>query len=139
MATARQRINKRLVDGLAADGNDRMIWDLDILGFGVRISPAGRISYVLQYRFEGRQRRYKIGVNGSPWTPETARQEAKRLLGQVADGADPQQYKIDDRAEISVATLCDLYLTEGLITRKLSSIASARSDIEHHIKPILGV
>lgn len=139
MAATRQRINKRLVDRLASDGSDRMIWDLDVLGFGVRISPAGRISYVLQYRFEGRQRRYKIGINGSPWTPETARLEAKRLLGQVADGDDPQQDKIDDRAEISVAELCDRYLSEGLITRKPGSIASARSDIEHHIKPILGI
>jgi hypothetical protein len=30
-----------------------------------------------------------IGRHGSPWTPDTARTEAKRLLGVVAGGTDP--------------------------------------------------
>lgn len=30
-----------------------------------------------------------IGRHGSPWTPDTARTEAKRLLGLVAGGKDP--------------------------------------------------
>ena len=43
-----------------------------------------------------------------------------------------------DRRAITVAQLCDLYLTEGLATRKPTSVAAARSKIENHIKPILG-
>ncbi len=139
MAAERQRISKRFVDGLAADGKDRIFWDSDILGFGLRVSAIGRITYILQYRIEGRQRRFKIGSHGSPWTPELARQEAKRLLGCVATGDDPQRVKFDERAELSVAQVCDLYLAEGLLTRKQTSIASARADIEHHIKPLLGM
>lgn len=135
----RQRINKRLVDSVRTGGVERLLWDSELLGFGVRVAPSGRLTYVLQYRLDGRQRRYKIGTHGSPWTPETARQEARRLLGSIADGDDPQQVKFEQRAELSVAEVCDLYLAEGLVTRKGSSISAARSDIKHHVKPLLGV
>jgi hypothetical protein len=37
-----------------------------------------------------------------------------------------------------VAELCDLYVAERLATRKPLSVASAKSDIENHIKPLLG-
>lgn len=50
--------------------------DAETRGFGVRVSADGRISYVVHYRFEGRQPGYRIGAQGSPWTPETARTEA---------------------------------------------------------------
>jgi integrase len=46
----------------------------------------------------GRQRFFTIGPHGSPWTPEKARREAKRLLGLVADGKDPA----DERAQASL-------------------------------------
>jgi integrase len=139
MTARSQRINKRLVDSIEADGTDRFLWDNGVLGFGLRVSKEGRKAYILQYRIDGRQRRYKIGIHGSPWTPETARQEAQRLLGSVASGDDPQQAKFDRRSELTVAQLCDVYLSEGLMTRKETSISDARSDIVHHIKPLLGV
>ncbi len=139
MTVKPQRINKRFVDSLAADGTERLLWDSDVLGFGVRVSKAGGVTYVLQYRAEGRPRRFKIGTHGSPWTPETARQDARRLLGSVANGDDPQQAKFDQRAELSVTQVCDLYLAEGLLTRKATSVTAARSDIEHHVKPLLGI
>ena len=139
MTATPQRINKRLVDTIEANGTDRFLWDSSVAGFGLRVSKSGGISYILQYRIEGRQRRFKIGTHGSPWTPETARQEARRLLGSIVSGEDPQDVKIGKRAELSVAQLCDLYLAEGLLTRKALSIDGARVDIVHHIKPLLGV
>lgn len=138
MANEGHRINKRLVDGLVADGQDRILWDSQLRGFGLRVSPLGRVTYILQYRVDGRERRYKIGKHGSPWTPETARQEARRLLGSVAEGDDPQQVRFDARAELSVSELCDLYIEEGLLTRKPASVSAARSDFENHVKPLLG-
>jgi integrase len=138
MSSERIRITKRIVDSLCADGMDRFLWDSDILGFGLRISPAGKLVYILQYRFEGRQRRFKIGPHGSPWTPETARSEAQSLLGKIVDGIDPQQEKIADRKEITLADLSEIYLSETLFTAKESSIRQARNNIENHILPLLG-
>ena len=77
------------------------IWDAGhnaVRGFGIR-RQRGDAVYVIKYRVFGRQRFVTIGRHGSPWTPETARREAKRLLGLVASGKDPQTEKAEARAK----------------------------------------
>lgn len=138
MAQERVRLTKRLIDGLEAEEADRFLWDSEVVGFGLKITAQGSFSYVLQYRFEGRSRRFKIGNHGSPWTVETARGEARSLLGKVADDIDPQEERVSERKELTIAELCDIYLEEGLVTAKESSIRQARTNIEGHIKPLIG-
>jgi integrase len=60
-----------------------------VKGFGVRRHGADARHYLLRYRFGGRQTFRKIGRHGSPFTPDTARQEARRLLGLIASGVNP--------------------------------------------------
>ncbi|HEX9324179.1 MAG TPA: site-specific integrase [Xanthobacteraceae bacterium] len=124
------------------------IWDAAVAGFGARRQRSQTVSYVLIYRTqEGRQRWHTIGRHGSPWTPETARAEALRLLGHIVDGADPAAIKQASRQAATVTELCDLYLADAeagrLLTRrkvpkKLSTLAIDRGRIERHIKPLLG-
>src|SRR4029077_3596540 len=64
------------------------IWDDAVRGFGCRRQRRAP-TYILKCRAGGRQRFVTIGPHGSPWTPDTARKEAKRLLGLVASGRDP--------------------------------------------------
>jgi hypothetical protein len=77
------------------------IWDggtEGVAGFGARRQRGDAISYVLLYRnAEGRLRRYTIGRHGAPWTPETARKEARLILGRVAKGDDPAAEKRERR------------------------------------------
>src|SRR3974390_3104808 len=125
-----------------------MIWDSSVTGFGARRQSSTAVSYVLFYRTsEGRQRWYTIGRHGAPWTPETAREEAKRLLGDVAHRADPAAEKRAARNAQTVSELCDLYFADAepgrLVTRrrspkKASTLATDRGRIERHIKPLLG-
>jgi len=138
MSQTRVKLTKRLVGDLKPSAKERFLWDNEVLGFGLRISPAGTITYVLQYRFEGRQRRFKIGLHGSPRTPETARQEARSLQGKIVDGIDPQQLRLNERKELTIAELGEIYLTETLITAKDSSVKAARNNIDNHIKPLIG-
>ena len=77
------KLNKRVVDAAQARDKDYFIWDDDLPGFGLRVFVSGKRSYVIQYRAQGRSRRYTIGLHGV-WTPELARQEAKIQLGRVA-------------------------------------------------------
>lgn len=88
------RITKRAVDELKGGSKELFLWDADLKGFGLRVTSRGAKSYVLQYRMGGREapsRRYTIGGQGSPWTPEKARREAERLLMLVRQGIDPVQ------------------------------------------------
>src|SRR5882724_1588890 len=75
------KLTKRVVDALQSRGDEVRIWDVDIRGFGVRCRGLGGKYYFLKYRLSnGRQRWATIGRHGSPWTVETARKEARRLL-----------------------------------------------------------
>ena len=87
MATG--KITKKSIDALEPSSSSQFLWDTDLKGFGAKITPAGSISYVVQFRMGGREartRRYTIGAHGSPWTPTTARVEAERLQLLVAQG-----------------------------------------------------
>ena len=67
---------------------DGWIWDDRVIGLGARRQRNGCF-YYLRYRWNGSQQMRSIGRHGSPWTPDTARTEARRLLGVLATGADP--------------------------------------------------
>ena len=88
---ARVAITKRTLDALKPDVRDCVLWDRDTKRFGVRITAAGVMSFVIQYRnAQGRSRRMTIGTYGT-WTPAAAREEAERLLRIADSGGDPAQ------------------------------------------------
>ena len=137
-----QRISKRTVDSLKP-GN--IVWDSVVTGLAVRCQKKAKV-FILKYRFAGGQRWYSIGKHGSPWTVDDARTEAQRLLGLVADGVDPAEVKEYESKDITISALCEMYLAEAptLIlkrkkrAKKASTIAIDRSNIESHIKPLIG-
>jgi integrase len=141
----RNRIGLRQVRALKPG---QTVWDASLPGFGARRQKGSAVAYVLYYRtLEGRQRWFTIGRHGAPWTPDTARDEAKRLLGDVAHKADPAGEKRAARNAKTVSELCDLYLVDAeagrLVTRrrspkKASTLSTDRGRIERHIKPLLG-
>lgn len=96
-------IRKTSVDALrSAGGKDAYLWDARLTGFGVKVTPTGSKTYLVQYRMGGRSsptRRYTIGKHGR-WTPERARSEARRILGLIETGVDPQQSKAQERREV---------------------------------------
>ena len=76
--------------------------------------------------------------HGSPWTPESARKEALRILSEAAQGRDPAAKKAADRQALTFSELCDLYIAEGTAHKKPSSLVSDRTRIELHLKPTIG-
>lgn len=73
-----------------------------------------------------------------PWTPDSARQEARSLQGKIVDGIDPQQARLSERQELTIAELSEIYVTETLATAKETSVNAARNNVDNHIKPPLG-
>ncbi|MEL6828268.1 MAG: tyrosine-type recombinase/integrase, partial [Pseudomonadota bacterium] len=133
------KITKSVVDAAKPAEKDSFIWDAELKGFGLKTTPKGRKVYIVQYRPPGHStRRHTIGQHGSPWTPSTARQEALRVLGLVAAGADPREERRLAKTDITLSELCDLYLEKGTASKKASTIAMDRSRINAHVKPLLG-
>ncbi|HEY8440159.1 MAG TPA: Arm DNA-binding domain-containing protein, partial [Xanthobacteraceae bacterium] len=88
------RLNNRIIARLElpAGKSDVIFFDDDLAGFGYRLRRSGdRVlaSWVCQYRAHGRSRRALIGSAQALGT-EQARSQAKKLLGAVALGRDPQ-------------------------------------------------
>jgi integrase len=140
----RKRIGLREVRALLPGD---LIWDTAVTGFAARRQKGDAVTYLVKYRATGgRQRWHRIGRHGSPWTPESARAEARRILGEVVKGTDPAAEKRVQRKAATVAELCDAYLADAeagrLLTRgkakKPSTLAVDKGRIERHIKPLLG-
>jgi hypothetical protein len=132
-------------------GPGEVVWDAGsgaVTGFGARRQRSEAVSFIVVYRTrEGRQRWHTIGRYGSPWTPDEARVEAKRLLGIVAAGGDPAGQRQADRRALTVASLCDLYveamragriLTRRGEPKRPSTAANDHGRIERHVKPLVG-
>lgn len=136
------KLTKRTVDAVKPGERDFVLWDSELKGFGLRVRPSGARTYIVQYRAgRGRaaiNRKVSIGRHGSPWTPDRAREEARRLLGAVANGSDPAADRARERRDMTVGDLCDLYLAEGCDHKKNTTLATDRGRIERHIRPLLG-
>ena len=74
------------------DGGTDIRWDDSLPGFGVRIYPSGRKSFVLSYRVRGRKRIMVLGTRRE-LTLEKARKIAKTKFAEVIKGEDPLKSK----------------------------------------------
>jgi integrase len=130
-----RRITKSLVDRLKSGST---VWDDDCRGFGVR-RQVRDASYILKVRIHGRQRFLTIGKHGAPWTPETARNHARRLLGEIAEGKDPAAVREAQRAVPTFKEFSDRYLAEYAVPRKKPrSVEEDRRNLKLHIWPEFG-
>jgi len=121
-----QTITKTLVDGLAKQASEYTVWDSKLPGFGVRVRPTGAKSFIIVYRAgTGRTapvRRYTVAAVGK-LAPEAARTQAKILLGNIANGADPAAEKRANRPKrdrLTFDELAQLYLDQYAKVRKSS-------------------
>ena len=142
--TERHKIGIRNVGALAPG---ETIWDTAVVGFGARRQKRG-VSYVVKARLpSGRQVFHTIGRHGAPWTPDTARDEARRVLVDVVNGHDPAAERRAARSAKTVGELCQQYLRdaeEGRILgrngrpKRPGTVSGDRGRIEGHIMPLIG-
>jgi integrase len=135
----RRKITKSSIMSVAPGARDGFLWDTELAGFGLKVTPAGARVYVVQYRAGRRLRRYTIGRHGSPWTPEAARREAARLLGTVARGEDPAQSKQAAKAEPTFAAFAQRYMADHAeLHKKPSTVKDQHSLLRCHLLPAFG-
>jgi integrase len=135
----KRRILQQVIAKLESpkQGN-RITWDGEVPGFGVRVTSAGVISFVLEYRIHGRKRRYTIG-RYPELTATAARERAMQLRVGIMDGYDPLEAREQDRSEPTVNDLATEYLERHAATHKrASSVRNDREMINNIIRPALG-
>lgn len=132
------KLTKRSVEKLAIEPKDYIVFDSEVGGFGVRLLPSGRRSYIVQYRSGGRTRRIAIGQHGAV-TVEEARRRAKELLGEVAAGHNPAEVIARHRGAPTVASVGERFLREHVTIRcKDSTGREYRRALEIFAYPALG-
>ena len=88
----KKKLNARTVNALSQTGDRYRVWDSELIGFHVRVSPVGKRTYAIAYRHEGLSKEITVGVHGSI-TADEARGLAKTYMGLIAKGEDVQADK----------------------------------------------
>lgn len=124
-------------------------WDPTLPRFGMRVSPKGKRTFQIVYRFDGATRRLKIG-SAPAWTLDKAREKAQELLRAVDSGSDPSTTW---RKHASVTAPADGPLTFGKLTDQFfeemerrikggtlrdTTLAEWRRLNEHELGPLAG-
>ena len=99
----------------------------------VRVTNAGVRSFIVEYRIRRRERSYTIG-RCDVWDLRAARDEAKRIVRQAHDGADP----LADRDAPTVEKLARKFTEEVLPSLRPTTQADYRLIVEREILPALG-
>jgi integrase len=98
------KLTKTAVEGLQASDKRFAVWDVALKGFGVRVAPTGRKTYVLQYDQPVGDtwvtRQITLGMHGKI-TAEQARNLAEKATGKLADGVDVAA----DKRRAKIATI----------------------------------
>jgi integrase len=135
-----ERIIQRTIAKLTPPkAGNRILYDSEIPGFGVRITAAGAASFILNYHVHGRERRYTIGRHPE-LTATAARERALQLRGRILNGHDPLEEREQNRSEPTLGDLATQYLERYAVTHKRpSSLRNDRQMIDTIIRPQLGV
>ena len=126
------KITKATMDRLR---QGQLIRDTELSGFGARCRQGPPV-YFLQKRVAGRLRWLTIGVHGAPWTAETARKQAMKLLGEIAGGGDPRVAK--QEAQVTIAEAARLFMEQHGPRLKPRTREEYSRLFKLHIVPALG-
>ncbi len=132
------KLTKKVVEAADAGTTEYMLWDGELPGFGVRVFPSGKRSYLVQYRVGRRSRRITLGPHGV-LTPDQARGMAMKALSEVRHGGDPARERKERRDAVTVQELSARFDAEHIAVRiKESTAREYRRNLRRFILPVLG-
>lgn len=100
-----QKISFQSIAMLQQRAEPYEVCDSAVIGLRVRVQPSGVKTYLYSYRNSlGQRRRIRIG-RYPDLSPAQARNEARKAIGAVASGRDPQREKSDARLKTNATSL----------------------------------
>ena len=129
------RITKRTVDAIKPDDRERVVWDDDLKGFGVRVHPSGRKVYIVKTRYQGRIIKMTIGPHDAV-SATYARVRAAEIITDARAGKNPKGRRSNAP---TMRALGERFLKEYVPNHcKPSTAAEYRRSVEHFINPRTG-
>jgi integrase len=124
-----------------------VLWDSETRGFGLRVSPSGTRTYILQYRVKGskQERQVTIGRHNDPWRVEDARKKAVKVKAQMIEGEDPvleaqraketqaKQVEEDKALSMTLRQVMEHYLTHRRTRAGTPLRETSQRDIRRHV------
>lgn len=130
--TDKIELNKELIDLLQPDSESQfVVWDRDITGYGIRVSPGGSKTFFYQGRFKGKLTKYTIGRMGR-LTAGQARKKAVNIQSNLALGIDPFPETEKDSPDTLgdlLSAYCDMLEEAGKYSHK-----AVRSTLVKHVE-----
>jgi len=133
------KLTKKIVEDAQPTDKDTWLWDSDLPGFGVRIQPSGRKTYVTRYRTQsGTQRKFTV-ARCTDVTAEKAREMARKVFAAAAEGKDPAAEKHALKVAPTIAELKERYMREHARPfKKAGSVENDEALWRLHVLPALG-
>jgi integrase len=157
---ARASLTKRTIDAAKPTAVEYVVWDDEVSGFGLKVTPSGSKVYLYRYRLsrpgqasQTAPSKYTIGKHGS-LTPDQARKRAKDLAALVAEGIDPRKQELEtfaamedakrltlERArlenELAFDSVAEKWLAEYKLDHRPNSVAQGKRVIDLYLAPRL--
>jgi integrase len=146
----RTKLTQLAVDHLKPLGERVDYWDTQLPGFGVRVSEAGRKTWIAMYRADGKSVRETLGTVALIPNVADARARARESMQKAREGVNPVEQRrgaaraaeiAAERAPASTfAAVADRYMKIHHIEKK-TRLATAKETsrvIEHDVKPKWG-
>ena len=137
-------LTERIVRDAKPGPKIRILWDSTVKGLGLRITPKGVKSYILNYRINGRERRATL-ARASEISLKIARERAGDQLVRIRAGEDdPLKRKREAKEAPTVADGLRRFFDEFVPARQKLGRLSARTRTEYrwmarrYIEPSLG-
>lgn len=126
---ARRKPGKQLIE----------YWDNGLPGFGLRVHPSGRRTWLVMFRQRGKQRRTSLGTS-KQITAIEARRLARQKLAEVALDGLPTRKTGKNKAKRSllIRDYAKRFWTDYARHWKPSTQARNRSGLDQHILPAFG-
>jgi integrase len=135
-------LTKTTVDALTPGERVSIVYDTELTGFGVRITPAGSKSWIVEYRPGGGRKSATRRMTLAPTTMLTAheaRKKARDLLAAARLGDDPAGKRRKNREVSTFRDFAERYLSEEAeIKLKGRTVANYRIYFRKHAVPRIG-
>ena len=134
----KKKLTKKSIEAIEPGARDIIQWDSEIPGFGMKVTPRGKRSFVLFYRTSDQTQR-KPTIGHYPLIkPSVARNMALDMLTQVRAGGDPSADRKALRAARGQGTVSEAFNDFIKAKSSLRTIGEIERIFRKDILPVLG-